>query len=405
MFLLLSSVDSFTRALTQLKSTPFSSSAVTSASPTIVGRQQLFTLHGRMRRRYRDEDENEREFSRQSSTDRPTLSSTEILGPPIMPSKPKIIVLGASGRIGRLVVRQLLDMKHLDATIVACVRQYDKAIKVLYDDLTLAANNNPKKKGPRLQIVQADLVPAEELPGYLDDEDESEWLERAESAAKFYDNKVEDYDNRQDQPVIIDSNEALEEAIKDCSTIISCVGAVRPTNIWTDFVARPLLRLLRPNVSSWCKDGRHPYYIQFASTRKILGYAEREQLRREAAVEMVLEEEEEAREEPVVVPKIRFIRISDLCVAQPPYHFVPLVTNILRSMVFRYHDMAERLLESSTLIDTVILRPGDLIDEERVSNFFDYLYSTEAVNMELCTLNMLFSFLVSQRTPKRHTCK
>lgn len=142
---------------------------------------------------------------------------------------------------------------------------------------------------------------------------------------------------------------------------------MRPTNLWTDLLARPVWRWLRPDVSGWCKDGRHPYYVHFTSTRKILGIAEREQLRREAAVEMALEEEEEARDEPVVVPKIRYIRISDNCLSQAPYEMVPLLTNIFRSMVFRYHDMAERLLESSSLIDTVILRPGDLVDDERVS--------------------------------------
>ena len=90
--------------------------------------------------------------------------------------------------------------------------------------------------------------------------------------------------------------------------ISSCVGAVRFTNPWTDLLAVPLLRWLRPNVSGWCKDARHPYYVHYTSTRKILGIAEREQLRREAAVEMALEEEDEIRDEPVVVPKIRFIR-------------------------------------------------------------------------------------------------
>lgn len=142
---------------------------------------------------------------------------------------------------------------------------------------------------------------------------------------------------------------------------------MRTTNLWTDLLERPLWRWLRPDVSAWCKDARHPYYVHFTSTRKILGVAEREQLRREAAVEMALEEEEEERDEAVVVPKIRFISISDNCLSQDAWNLVPLVTNIFRSMVFRYQDMAERLLESSSLVDTVILRPGDLVDDERVS--------------------------------------
>eukprot|EP00797_Seminavis_robusta_P024490 Sro411_g137540.1 n/a (600) ;mRNA; f:3493-5403 len=309
-------------------------------------------------RRFRDDKGYEHEhdeLSRQRSTDRPTLRKTQLIGPPIMPGKPKIVVLGASGRIGRLVVRQLLEMKHLDATIIACVKDYDKACRVLYDDMSLATRQN--SKGPRLTIVEANLV--EELPFYLEDEEEElEWRERAESAAQFYNTSVSKYDNREEVP-IADSNEALQDAIQDCTTIISCVGSVRPTNLWTDHLARPLWRWLKPDVSGWCKDARHPYYVHFQSTRKILGYAEREQLRREAAVEM---------EEPVVVPKIRYIRVSDNCLCQPVWEMVPLLTNIFRSNVFRYHDMAERLLESSTLIDTVILRPGDLVDNERDVN-------------------------------------
>lgn len=143
---------------------------------------------------------------------------------------------------------------------------------------------------------------------------------------------------------------------------------MRLTNVWTDLLALPVWRWLRPDVSGWCKDPRHPYYVHYTSTRKVLGIAEREQLRREAAVEMALEEEDEVREEAVVVPKIRFIRVSDNCLSQNAWELVPLLTNIFRSMVLRYLEMADRLLESSSLIDTVILRPGDLMDEERDIN-------------------------------------
>lgn len=65
------------------------------------------------------------------------------------------------------------------------------------------------------------------------------------------------------------------------------------------------------------------------------------------------------------MPRIRFIRISDLCVAHKPWSFVPLLTNVLHSLVFRYQDMAERLLAQSSLIETVTIRPGDLVDDER----------------------------------------
>lgn len=178
-------------------------------------------------RRFRDKDYEHDELSRQRATDRPTLRQTQLIGPPIMPSKPKIVVLGASGRIGRLVVRQLLEMKHLDATIIACCKHYDEAIRVLYDDLSLPINNNNNnnQKGPRLTIVQVNLVPPEELPGYLDEE-EAEWQKRAKSAAEFYNTSLSTYDNRQDHngaSNIVDANEALQDAIQDCTTIIRYV--------------------------------------------------------------------------------------------------------------------------------------------------------------------------------------
>jgi hypothetical protein len=316
------------------------------------------THRGRPYRRDDDDSHAFDELSRQRITDRPTQTFTETMGPPFVPAKPKIVVLGATGNIGRLVIRNLMEM-NVDATIVAFVRNYDKACSVLYDDMLVARSN--KKRGAKLEIVMGDLVPPEELPGYLDEE-EGQWLDRAKSAASFYGTKVKDYDNH-NEANIIDSNEALEEAIKGCTTIISCVGSVRPTNIVTDLLARPLLRLLRKDVSHWCKDPRHPFYVHYASSRKVLGYAEREQLRREAAT--AADDDDNDEKDPKPVPRIRFIRISDLCVAQKAWHFVPIVTNAMQSMVFRYQDMTERLLDASSIVETVVLRPGDLTDEER----------------------------------------
>jgi hypothetical protein len=296
------------------------------------------------------------EYHRQKeigSTDRPT--QTQIDTPPldVIPSKPKIVVLGASGLIGRLVVRQLLE-SNLDATIVAFVRDYDKACRVLYDDLVVCKS---KGKGPKLQIIKGELIPPEELPGYVtDEEEEAEWLQRAKSAASFYGNNVSDYDNRELAP---NPDESLQDAILGATTIISCVGSVRPSNLWTDFLVRPLWRILQSDVSKWCNDSRHPYYAHYRTTKKALELAEKEQLKREAAVSAMGDEERP------VVPRIRFVRVSDLCVAQEPWQLVPLLTNALHSMVFRYQDMAEKILEASNLIDTVTLRPGDLVDEER----------------------------------------
>lgn len=308
----------------------------------------------RQRRPYFDGDDDGTE--REKSVERPTLPTTEALGIPVQPSKPKIVVLGASGKIGSLVVKQLMEMSELDVTVVAFVRDYDKACRVLYDDVLVARKT--KGKGPQLQIVVGDLVPPEELPGFQD-EDEEIWEQTAQSAAKFYEKEMNDYDNREMLP---DVNEALQDAVRGCTTIISCVGSVRPTNVWSDLMALPFWRLFRHDVSGWCRDARHPFYVHFASTRKVLGYAEREQLRREAIAAALAEEDDS---KPKTNSRIRFVRVSDLCVTQKPWEFVPLLTNALQSMVFRYQDMTERLIEESTLLDTVILRPGDLVDEDR----------------------------------------
>jgi len=225
------------------------------------------------------------------------------------------------------------------------------------------ANN---QMNPKLQIVEGNLVPPEELPRFVEDnsEDERVWEDTAKSASSFYRTKVEEYDNRELLP---DINESLEDAIRDCTTIISCVGSIRPTHLWHDILARPIFRLLKADVSTWCKDGRHPYYVHYCSTRKALGYAEVEQLRREAAATTVAEAEGLDLND-INVPRIRFIRISDLSVIYKSWDIVPVIANAVHSLIFRYQEMAERLLDESTMIETVILRPGDLVDEERDFN-------------------------------------
>ncbi|GAX28806.1 hypothetical protein FisN_34Hh016 [Fistulifera solaris] len=290
--------------------------------------------------------------------DIPTETMAAVPEPAVVPSQPKIVVLGATGKIGRLVVSQLLETNG-EATIVAVVRDYDKACRVLYDDL-ITVN---KKKRPVLQIVEANLVPPEELPGYsnIDEDEEEEWRKRATSAAAFYGTSIQDYNNQHAYP----ADEVLEDAIRGCTAIISCVGSVRPTNLWTDFLL--LWRVWRKDVSAWCSDARHPYYVHYRSTRRALALAEKEQLRRQSL--QTLEEDDTLKRKSTDVPsRIRFVRISDLCLQQQPWHFVPLLTNIMHSMVFRYQDMTEQVLQSSSLVDTIVLRPGDLSDDERNVN-------------------------------------
>jgi hypothetical protein len=65
------------------------------------------------------------------------------------------------------------------------------------------------------------------------------------------------------------------------------------------------------------------------------------------------------------VEKLRIVRISDHCLAHQAWHIVNVITNIFRSMVFKYQEKCEKLLSSSKLVDTIILRPGDLVDDIR----------------------------------------
>ena len=281
-----------------------------------------------------------------AESDRPTETLAAQPEAEIMPSKPKIVVLGATGKVGRLVIRQLLESSELQhgATVVAFCRDYDKACRVLYDDLVVA---NAQRRGPKLQIIQGDLLSRDDVYASSDDDDDSilfeddvdenEWLQRARSAAAFYGTSVTDYndDDDKDKSSSDDGNQALRDAISSCSAIISCVGSVRPTNAWTDYMVRPLFRLLRKDVSDWCSDERHPFYTSYISTKKAVEIAEEEQKRRESAFSLFdgsgeHNQEEESRVGP---PRIRFIRISDLCLDQKPWHFVPLLANAFHSMV------------------------------------------------------------------------
>jgi hypothetical protein len=304
-------------------------------------------------------------------TERPTQTSAELIRTPTLPAKPKIVVFGASGLLGRLVVRQLLEHPQLnDATIVAFVRDYDKACRVLYDDMIVASSR--RQKGAKLVIIQGDLVPPEELPNcnsFNDDDDRDDNLKEEESTTTK---------RTPDKSIPFVDDEILRNTISDCTTIISCVGTVRITNLWTDYIARPLYRILRPNVSDWCYDRHHPYYLHYRTMQKIIYYAEQEQLRRQAAlvedidqssvVGVDIQKHNDHRREASKkksIPKIRLVRISDLCVAQPPWYLIPILINIFHSMIFRYHYMADQLLERCRHLDTISIRPGDIVDDER----------------------------------------
>lgn len=146
-------------------------------------------------------------------------------------SKP-ILVVGAAGRVGRLVVQQLLSQKR---PIMALVRDADKAHKLFgtsdddgEDDPSSSSSNNGQP--PKLQIVVADIARYDDLYA-----------------------------------------KELEEAVKGCSAIVSVSGTVRISKL-TDFLP---WRIFSRNVPAWTTDRKHPYYSNYKGQLHLLDLAEK----------------------------------------------------------------------------------------------------------------------------------
>lgn len=267
-----------------------------------------------------------------------------------------ILVLGSSGRIGRLVVKQLME---LNLPVKAMVRDSakKKQLEEFLSSFSLLDTDNSesgkkfsfaKRKGSQsiqpLEIVVGDMAPE---------------------------------DARIDEDF---GYEALETAIRGSDVIICCTGANRSTNFIKDFF--PPWRIFQKDISNWCHDLRHPYFVNYKGTMKIIEFVQDEVERREKEKEELLEKQKQISSfynediediEKEKIAPVTIIKISDLMVASPPWGLVVVLANLFRSMVFRYQEMAEKALHqasSTGKINTVILRPGDLLDEERVSKPF-----------------------------------
>ena len=143
----------------------------------------------------------------------PDASSTQLHA-----SAKPILVVGATGRVGRLVVNQLLEQ---DRPVRALVRNTSKA-----QELFSTASNQTLP----LEIVTADL-------GHYDDP----------ACAQM-----------------------LEKAVQGCDCIISVSGTVRFSKL-TDFLP---WRLFRTNVTSWCEDDRrHPFYPNYMAQALLIDLA------------------------------------------------------------------------------------------------------------------------------------
>ena len=381
--------------------------------------------------------------------DIPTATEQDVLYPGQIPPRPKIVVFGASGRIGRRIVKKLLS-SGVNMDVVAFVRDRQKFEDVLYDEEDMILDNlltssndgsSSRNKGPKLHVVISDVVSRRDLyQQTFETDSEQNILDDWVSKAKVYFirkgwkysnstsfNSYEDDDKIANDVDILESGgeEALRDAISGATIIISCLASFRPSKIWTDYLKVPIARVFRKDVSQWCSDATHPYYVHYLTTKKILDEAEKEQRKRDILVQFenerfLLEEEfqrgremlnrargkeEEGFEseiaeglrkkrntdsfgqeqgntndayEAVSLPKsgqlpstrdrIKFIRISHLMVGHSPFRPMNVLTNMFWSLVSRYEYMGEALMESSKLVDTIVLRPGDLTDEERNMN-------------------------------------
>jgi len=71
---------------------------------------------------------------------------------------------------------------------------------------------------------------------------------------------------------------------------------------------------------------------------------------------------------PSSTDRIKFIRISHLMVGRNPFRPWNVITNILWSQLSRFELMGELAMEESRIVDTIVLRPGELTDDERNLN-------------------------------------
>ena len=128
-----------------------------------------------------------------------------------------VLVVGATGKVGRKVVRQLLDRK---VPVRALVRNYDKARELFSDYLTTTKDGESSFK---LEIC--DLGTAD--------------------------------------------RKCLESVVDGCEAIISVSGAMRFSK-FTDFLP---WRLFQEDASNWCSDRSHPVYANYKTQQLLIDLA------------------------------------------------------------------------------------------------------------------------------------
>ena len=270
-----------------------------------------------------------------------------------------------------------------------------------------------KGRGASLNVMEGDLLSIENVTYTLDG------LGYNKTAEETH---LEIYQYNSDQ---------IMAAISECTAIISCLQPFRSTDFYTDYLRVPITRIWNHNVSSWCLDEGHPYYVYLAN-RRIVQEAEAEQARRQTAIEVererrrFKEELEERRastddsgfdssivkelrrkrqrlgkrdtystsqlfedliarntsmplQSAGLKDRIKFIRIGDVNIGKNPWRLGNVLTNVFSSVTMRYEELSERLLKESALLDTVVLRVGEVVREERNVNNTSLQLSTSGV--------------------------
>lgn len=194
------------------------------------------------------------------------------------------LVVGATGKVGRLVVKQLLEQQK---PVRALVRDEQKAKEIF------------QSSDKNLEIVVCDLGKCEE-----------------------------------------DSNQQsiLRDAIQGVDAIISVSGTMRFSKI-TDFF--PPWKIFQEDVSSWCDDTSHPWFINYKAQCFMIDEASKQEK----------------------IPK--FVRLTGLSTGFSTFNLFTLIFSSLLSLSSRYHYLCEEYLRGQDKVPYVILRPGGLGEEER----------------------------------------
>ena len=213
------------------------------------------------------------------------VGSARALSSPMTMSDAKpVLVVGATGRVGRRVVQQLMAQNR---PVRAIVRNPDKA-RELFGTSTSFVH-------PPFQVHVADL-------GHYD----------------------------RDETI-------LDEAMKGVDTVLSVSGVVRFSK-WTDFLP---WRLFDQAPQQWA-DRSHPYYGNYLAQKKLLELAEKHNVR-------------------------RFVRLTGLGLAHPPYHPFSVLFNTILSFSNRWGLLCEQAMFDSP-VPTIVLRPGGLAEDARQTN-------------------------------------